>query len=450
MVAFVAGVLASLPATTVGAEYTPRLHGDGMALAFKRVFERSAALQELVARAPAARKDTHGSCKVWRCATSRGATDCIATNCFCRYGYVQWRGACLETRQGEPKPCGSKEEFMRYLIAGVREPDDMSVPGGDREMAEQIVEATTGIRVYNVSLARAAVQVYHASPLPLVRLDELLDAPKENGYVGSENLRRNLFSVLTLRQWRTVLVKAIARQAFLAVTAKDAVEGIRRLGNGLHALTDSFSRSHVIRRGSRERHASPEVCDALTVLLPISMDVVSWVRHIPADSRRDLRWHCGNLYASEGIRHWAEARGAGSGLTNVTDVNAFLARLASVLCRALPVEESSLDRPAGGASSYFSSDSHRPIMPRGVASDADSWRIVRGWSEALAASRRGLKREDKRRTPLGFRYSPRHEDACKTPSLIHVTAEDVRRAQASAPDLFLLPPDLPTASFGAV
>lgn len=160
------------------------------------------------------------------------------------------------------------------------------------------------------------------------------------------------------------------------------------------------------------------------------MDVVNWLRHVSADASRDIYWRCAAFYGAEVVRLWSQAR-----LRQVRTVEAINDLLdhftQDILCRALSID-GDLGKPAGGASSYYSSDSlpwslnSRPILPRGVASERDADRIIQGWRLGLEAYR--STSSSPARVPSTFPVLARDVDICATPEVNHVSEADLQFA----------------------
>jgi len=315
----------------------------------------------------------------------------------------------------------------------------------------QVAQDIAGVRHYNMSLCRIAVQVYHASPLPLVRRDSLQEDPLENGYRRPDNLRSDLFAVMTKRQWQSTMIHLMAKQFMYALVMPDIVEAARRLGNLLHTLSDSFAAGHVVRKSRSGAAPSAETCRSLVVKTPISMDVVNWLRHVPADEAEDVLWKCSSFYETAAIEIWADTRAAAR-VTTADAVNEAIDQFVQrLLCRVFHVHPNDLDKPAGGAPAYFSSDSIRgtgtgkPVMPRGVATERDANRIIGDWTRGLMAYRQNLDEAGQQRVPESITILPRGIDLCMSPQsldIVHVKDEDIHQVLTGkvAPTYLMMPP----------
>jgi len=364
-------------------------------------------------------RNTGGTCRWFSCSSSLGKTQCVKGKCICKDGYAAHDGRCV--RQGGATV--AKDVILTMLLAGVREPDELSCPGDTFErgtMNHAVLKMALGERHFNVSLCRTAVQVYHASPLPLVDRKDLADSPQESGK-NNKHEASDLFSVMTFRQWRTHMLQVMSTEFAYAITMPDLAEGAKRMGNLFHTLGDTFSASHVVR-------ASGSICDDLSIKLPMSMDVMNFVAHPLADMQTgDMLFSCSRSYTQAGIRLWAEARKAR--VTDARAANRWVSRLVSeVLCPALPIASRRLDWPAGGANTRYSADLGKPLLPNGMASEADSKRIIAGWAAGMAAHRAQETPEDQRAFPRRLVVPGRSEDACADPTLAHVAPKHVEEA----------------------
>jgi hypothetical protein len=334
------------------------------------------------------------------------------------------------------------------LQVGAVEPDEMPCPESAREMATQVEEDLRGTRKYDMSICRIGIQIYHASPFPLIKgSKQLKSVPNKNGYTASDNYEKDLFAVGNYRQWRTAMIWLMSRESMYAFASPDVLEAARRLGNVFHTLSDSFSASQVTRSGV---HAMPagtssadieEICKSLTVTTAISMDVVNWIHHVLTDSVKDVLYKCSAMWEKKAIGIWSEVRSRP--VKTAADVNGGIDRMIKeVFCPALSMT-GSLDYPAGGADEYYSSDSiqsfkhfdykhpfdEHPVMPVGDVASTDADRILDHWTERLADYRasQASNADNQARVPIGLIRPPRAVDVCGTPEYAHVSDDDVQK-----------------------
>jgi hypothetical protein len=230
-----------------------------------------------------------------------------------------------------------------------------------------------------------------------------------------------------------------------AFASPDVLEAARRLGNVFHTLSDSFSASQVTRSGvdSVSAGTSPAdievLCRSFTVTTAISMDVVNWIHHdVLADSAKDVLKTCSAMWEKKAIGIWSEVRSRP--VKTAADVNGGIDRMIKeVFCPALSMT-GSLDYPAGGANTYYSSDSiqsfkpfdymhpvdEHPVMPVGVVASTDADSILDDWTERLA-DYRALHPDTQERVPIGLIRPPRNVDVCGKPDYAHVSDHDVQK-----------------------
>jgi len=466
--------------------YTPAVHGRMVAQAFRRVRRTDAKLAAVLTKYSKAgmQKKTSGTCMLGACDPSIGKTDCLTKACFCQEGYgtkdghtceplfalpldseetdtgvncnymscssslgptvcseseaENWRCVCKQGYTLEDGVCTlrnkkAQEIVLTMLEVGTREPDELACPGDtfeDGTMNNAVMKMVVQMEdQYNMTLCRTAAQVYHASPLPLVERQELREIPIMNGYSGKDNAKKNLFSVMTMRQWRSQMLKIMAAQFAYAIVLPDLGEGARRLGNAFHTLSDGFSASHVERKhADGDLPASEQSCRDLMPTMATSMDVVNFFLHVPADMKEsDILFDCSRFYEEKAIKLWAAARHAV--VTELSVANEWVERVvAEVLCPAFAIPDKGLDRPAGGASAYYSATTYHPELPVGTASESDAERIIAAWREGLVANREAEDPRKQRSYPSGLYVPPRSEDVCKTPSLAHINSRHFEAA----------------------
>lgn len=352
-------------------------------------------------------------CEWTQCPGWYGPTDCISGKCICKAGYVTLDGERCVLLSDHAKDCTHE-----MMAAGIVEPDELPCPGSTLEMGSQVADMMWGTRKYEVGLCRLSIQVYHGSPLPLVRRNRLHFPPEMNGDNSANNAGsiqgEDLYAIMTNSQWRTSMVQMMAKQFTYALVMHDVVESARRLGNIFHTLTDTWSASHVVRRSPGAAY-NPALCNRYIIDTAVSMDTVNWAVHSMADKKDDdALYLCGRYFVQKAIQLWAELRINGA-LQNRQQVNHAINRLVTeVLCPSLPINNTNLHKPAGGAPADLSSDyvDGKAVKPVGTAAVEDMDRILAEWDASLAEARAAAGAKAKLRFGHNIFLPPRNHDVC--------------------------------------
>jgi len=462
--------------------YLPHVHARITAEAFEEV-KTSAPVSGLL-KDPIINKDTGGTCAHAACSASRGPTDCWQKKCYCKYGYGAVAGKCeplakvpatvhTETtgtcnwlfkcnadrgpttcqkgkcacQEGyvttDQYRCFKNEEVISDMLAvGIVEPDAMPCPGSTVEMGLQFLRNVLHNKTkYDVSICRLSIQVYHGSPLPLVNGSSLSSKAEDNGDTSGSNegKARNLYSLMTFRQWRTSMVQLMSKEFVYALVTSDLSASARRLGNIFHTLTDTWSASHVVRHVPASKSAK---CEKFRVLLPISMDTVDWVRHRLGDDAIDSLWYCAKFFVAQGIDVWARARR--SPVTTAAQANKWIDELIQkVLCPSLSIDPSDLGKPAGGASADWASTASegKELLPVGTVAEKEALEIVAGYEDTLAEATSEADAAARAKFGKNVFFPDRAVDACEQTTAAHVTQDFVKRALEGTDENYLMPAD---------
>lgn len=271
-----------------------------------------------------------------------------------------------------------------------------------------------------------------------------------NGTI-TDNALHNLFSLTTIRQWRTTTVHYMSKEFMYAVAAPDLVEGARRLGNIFHTLSDAFAPPHVVRKApvgpgpdlDQPFKVLHDYCSLLHVTTPISMDVVSWPKHVQGDQLENKLFNCAVFFGALSVQSFVEARAVP--VKDAKAVNAAIDKLVrDVLCPALSVDAEFLDKPSGGATAEWSSDSSLvrtgwQIMPEGLVDASEAESIIAQWNSELATMRNSTNKREI--VPSSIFVAKRDVDVCATPEAVHVSEADVEKlfAPKGIPPNYIVP-----------
>lgn len=508
--------------------FMPKVHAECVKLAFAKSYaDASSQLKNVVSNYKrVAWKITDGTCSTFSCKASRGPTDCLEEQCLCQYGFVtldkgtcvnmvalkadapqittgtcgwfsckSWRGPtdCIKGKcvckagyhiSADMEKCTDKTTkdtdasglTNDMMVAGVVEPDELPCPGSTVEMASQGALMLAGWKKYEVGTCRLGIQFYHGSPFPLVSKDKLTEPTVDNGDLSTDNLgvKGQLYSLITNRQWRTAMAQLMSRQFVYSIVNPDLPEAARRLGNLFHALTDTWSASHVVRKkpsgvddlSDPSFDPSITICSQFKVGDAISMDTVNWAVHSMADGKENALWKCAGTFVKKAIDIWAEVRHDAGVVNDAMTANAAIDRLVNeVICPSLSIDLLALDKPAGGATKEWSAGSGsipnpltgsvihlkegHPVLPMGVASTGDAARIVEAWEQQLTKARNAAEGANKVRFAKNLFLPDRAMDVCAFPEAAHVDDTFIKEAKpeppSNAPNYLMVAPKRPFA-----
>jgi hypothetical protein len=411
------------------------------------------------------------------CDYMMGPADCLMHKCICKESFVTEDGSkcvrngSLQLAQVLPKfqsgtctgfdvpdgtgNCASVGKSVIQKMAGVgaAEPQEMPCPDDTANRTIDLLppKKALGGEQFQLSLCRIAVQHYHGSPLPLVSSvgnkygSFATDVSNPVVTDPKQNRASQLYSPQTLLQWRTSVIQLMTRMFVYSIVMKNPADGARRVGNMLHVLSGTFSKSRVRRKSLNFGSTD---CSKQEVTLALSMDVTN--RKINADAEGDEFYDCGVFYAKEALKTWASARVDGTKCTILSTVdwaNKWGKNLVQdVLCPSMSISSEFLSKPAGGAdepfaaafsqqeessntSSNTSSVHALGNFPSGLVAERDAGSMVEAWAKDLSIFKEKVFNPlEKFKYPDKILYPARGADVCQNPDLALVDSIDIEKA----------------------